>query len=73
MTDRLLSARQIADLLGVTRQTAYAYTREAGFPEVAIDGIPILLWRESEVVSWRRDRARRARQQKQVNKHRRTA
>jgi prophage regulatory protein len=49
---RLLDRSQVLDLLGVTRQTLYAWMRSGRFPQPLKLGPASYRWRESDVLAW---------------------
>lgn len=60
MTGRLLTARQVADLLGVSAETVLRWTRRGDLPAIRLPGGAIR-FREDELDVWLADRATPAR------------
>jgi excisionase family DNA binding protein len=56
MADRLLTARQVADLLGVSAETVLRWTRRGELPGFRLPG-RALRFREDEVEAWLQERA----------------
>jgi predicted DNA-binding transcriptional regulator AlpA len=50
MADKLLSAEETAEMIGMSRSRFYQVKRELGIPEYKISGL--LKYRESEVWAW---------------------
>jgi excisionase family DNA binding protein len=51
MTDRLLTARQVADRLGVSAETVLRWTRRGALPGFKLPGGPIR-YRDDDLVAW---------------------
>ena len=53
--EQLLTAEQVADLVGVARSTIYAWIRRGLFPEGATLGPKLRRWRRDDIENWQRD------------------
>jgi prophage regulatory protein len=49
---KLWDRSQVLEVLGVTRQTLYAWMRSGSFPKPMRIGPASYRWRESDVLSW---------------------
>jgi excisionase family DNA binding protein len=56
MTGRLLTAREVADLLGVSAETVLRWTRRGELPAIRLPGGAIR-YRKDELDAWLSDRA----------------
>ncbi len=52
ISDRLLKADEVAELLGISRSTFYLNIREGDFPPGVLVGAKARRWRVSEVEAW---------------------
>jgi len=60
MSGRLLTARQVADMIGVSAETVLRWTRRGDLPAIRLPGGAIR-YREAELDSWIEGRATSAR------------
>ncbi|MER2492352.1 helix-turn-helix transcriptional regulator [Catenovulum sediminis] len=50
--DKLITTRDVVNMLGVSRRTIYNYTRDHGFPKPTSKPGCRKLWRLSDVEAW---------------------